>query len=254
MATTTLQAIERLCNQLLEPDKYQDASYNGVQVDTQQPISKLVTGVSASEALIQRAAAAGAQAVLVHHGIFWSGVSPVIRGSTYKRVQALLEHGMGLLGYHLPLDAHGELGNNIQLAGRLGLSDPQPWGKYHGMTIGFGGTLDPPLAVGEVVSRIEQAVGREVLHLPGGPEQVRRVAVVSGGAAMMAPDAARDGFDLFLMGEPTESSMHFAAEEQIHTVAGGHHATETFGARALGERVASELEIEVEHIDLPNPV
>ena len=251
---TTLQAIEQLCTQLLEPDKYQDASYNGIQVDTRRPISLLATGVTASEALIRQAAAAGAEAVLVHHGIFWSGVSPAIRGSTYKRVKALMDQDMGLLGYHLPLDAHGELGNNIQLATRLGLSDIAPWGKYHGMTIGYGGTLDPPVAVGELLARVEQLVGRQVLHLPGGPEAVGRVAVVSGGAAMMAPDAARDGFDLFLMGEPSESSMHFAAEEQIHIVAGGHHATETMGAHAMGLRLAQELGIRAVNIDLPNPV
>ena len=252
--TTTLQAIERTCNQLLEPDRFQDASYNGIQVDTRQPVSLLATGVTASEALIREAAAAGAQAVLVHHGIFWTGVNPAVRGSTYKRVKVLMDHDMGLLGYHLPLDAHGELGNNIQLATRLGLGNIAPWGKYHGMTIGFGGTRDPSVPVDEFLARIQNLLGREVLHLPGGPGAVGRVAVVSGGAAMMAVDAARDGFDLFLMGEPTESSMHFALEEEMHVVAGGHHATETMGARALGERVAQELGIEAVNIDLPNPV
>ena len=252
--TTTLAAIEQLCNQLLEPQRYKDASYNGIQVDTPQPVSLLATGVTASEALILEAAEAGAQAVLVHHGIFWTGVNPAVRGSTYKRVRALMSHQMGLLGYHLPLDAHGELGNNIQLARALGLTDITPWGSYHGMTIGYGGTLDPPRTVGDLLADIERLVGRPPLHLPGGPDPVRRVAVVSGGAAMMAPDAARDGYECFLMGEPTESSMHFAVEEEMHVVAGGHHATETLGARALGERVAAELGIEVMNIDLPNPV
>ena len=251
---TTIAELERYCNEVLESERFQDASENGVQVDSDRAVTRLATGVSASEALLLEAARAGAQAVLVHHGIFWSGVSPVIRGGTRKRVSALLEHQMGLLAYHLPLDAHGELGNNIQLGRHLGLGGLTPWGKYHGMVIGYSGVLDPPLPVEQLVQKIQHLVGRPVLHLPGGPATVGKVAVVSGGGAMMAVDAARDGHELFLIGEPTESSMHFAAEEQMHTVAAGHHATETFGVRALGDRLASRFGIEVKHLELPNPV
>lgn len=251
---TTLLQLEACCNELLESHRFTDASYNGIQVDTATPITRLATGVTASEALLRAAADAGAQAVLAHHGMFWVGQSPVLRGHLHRRVSALMQAGVGLLAYHLPLDAHPTLGNNAQLAAQLGLTDCVPWGDYKGAAIGIGGALDPPQDVAALVQRIEQLVGRAALHLPGGPDQVARVAVVSGGGAMMAMDAARHGYHLLLTGEPTESTMHFAAEEGVHVVAAGHHATERPGVRALGDHLAQQWGLQVVHLDIPNPV
>lgn len=248
-----LGAIEAYCNELLQTEKHRDAAVNGVQVGCRQDVRKLVTGVTASAALIKQAVQKGAQMVLAHHGLFWEGQSPALKGGLLTRVRLLVEHDMALLAYHLPLDAHPELGNNAVLARSLGLSEPKPWGTYKDAAIGVEGRLKPT-PVDELVRSISRLVDREVLHFPGGPEQVERVAVVSGGAAMMALDAASQGFDLFLTGEPAETCMHVAEEESIHIVAAGHHATEVFGVRALADHLAQHFGLEAVHVDIPNPV
>lgn len=250
----TLRELEEVCDALLEAGAFADASYNGIQVDTDRPVGTLATGVTASAAFIREAAAAGADAALVHHGLFWAGQPPVLRGGMLKRIRHLLQNDMGLLAYHLPLDAHAEVGNNACLGRALGLDRLAPWGESGGRAIGVRGELPRELPLCEMVTRIEQTVGREVLAFEGGPHPVRHVAVVSGGAAGMALQAAREGLDLFVTGEPSEPSMHIAAEEGIHFVAAGHHATETLGVRALGDALARELDLEVVHLDLDNPV
>jgi len=250
----TLNDLEEACDTLLDARGFADTSYNGVQVDARGEVTLLATGVTASVAFIEAAVRARADALLVHHGIFWAGQSPVLRGGMLARVRPLLEHGVGLLAYHLPLDAHPTLGNNARLARALGLERVGPWGEVKGRAIGARGEFTPPLPLDEVVARVQEAVGREALVFPGGDRPVRRVAVVSGGAAGMALQAAREGFDLFLTGEAAEPSLHIAREEGIHFVAAGHHATETLGVRALGDALGEALGLEVVHIDLPNPV
>ena len=250
---THIHQIEGFCNDMLEAGRFDDASFNGIQVETARPISVIATGVTASEALIAEAVRAGAQLVLAHHGIFWSGQSPVLRGGMRKRIKLLMDHEMGLIAYHLPLDAHPGLGNNAALGNRLGLTAARPWGKYHGTEIGMAGILAPQSA-DEIVRSLSKMLEREVLHFPGEHSSIEKVAIVSGGAANMALDAARDGFHLFLTGEPTETCMHIAAEEGIHIVAAGHHATETMGIKALGDNLAQRFKLRAIHLDLPNPV
>lgn len=246
--------LENYLDSLLDVHSYKDASYNGIQVQgIRQEIRRLATGVTASSALLAAAGKADVDAVLTHHGLFWQGQDPRIRGGFASRIRHLVKNDMTLLAYHLPIDGHHELGNNSVLAKELSLEDTCPWGDYHGATIGVLGSC-PKVEIGDLVRQLSDTVGREVLHLPGGPEKVERVAIVSGGAAGMALAAARDGAEVFITGEPSEPSMHVAAEEGIHILAAGHHHTETFGVQAVGDHLSKELGIDVLHIDLPNPV
>lgn len=248
-----LREIESFCDELLHAKSFDDSAVNGIQVDTHRPVKSLVMGVTASAALVEQAVEAGADVVLAHHGLFWAGQSPALRSGLLKRVSPLLKHDIGLLAYHLPLDASIDVGNNAMLGRGLGLTELNPWGRYRGTAIGVSGLL-PPTPFDQVLQRIVELAGRPVLHLPGGPEIIRKVAVVSGGAASMALEAGRDGFDLFLTGEPSETSMHIAAEEKIHIVAAGHHATETLGVQELGRLLAQKFGIAARFMDLPNPV
>lgn len=251
----SVSAIESFLDDTLSVERYDDASYNGLQVQGRiTEIRRLVTGVTASAALIEKAAEAQAQAVLVHHGLFWKGQPPMLRGGMAQRAAVLFENQMSLLAYHLPIDAHPKMGNNAQMATLLGLEKPTPWGDYHGNAIGQLGRFAAPLAYDTVLKKIENMVGKKILHLGGGPRQIQTVALVSGGGSSLALQAARDGADLFLTGEPTEYCMHIAAEERMHIVAAGHHNTEIFGVRAVGDLLAAELDLEVTFIDVPNPV
>ncbi|MCD6500189.1 MAG: Nif3-like dinuclear metal center hexameric protein [Deltaproteobacteria bacterium] len=247
-------AIAQYCQELLKPEEFDDASYNGLQVEGRDDVHRVAWTVTASAACLNKAATLQADLVCAHHGIFWKGQSPLVRGGMRKRLQVLLEHNMNLLAYHLPLDAHQTLGNNAVMAQRLGLVDRTAWGRYHGRTIGAAGRFPQPRPVKEVEQLIEHLVGRSVLHLEGGPTAIERVALVSGSAASMALEAARDGFDLFLTGEPSEAATHVAAEEGIHIIAAGHHATEVFGVRALAEHLGAHFDLEILSCDIPGPV
>jgi dinuclear metal center YbgI/SA1388 family protein len=249
-----LYEIESFLDRELRALDFDDASFNGLQVAAGPvEVERVATGVTASAALIAAAIEQDAQLILTHHGLFWRGQSPAIRGGMAKRVAPLITNGVSLAAYHLPIDAHPELGNNAVMARKLGLSNPQPWGRYHGASIGQAGDITPA-PVEQVIARIEEMVEKPSLHLGGGPNEVRRVAIVSGGGASLALQAARQGFDLFLTGEPTEQCMHIAEEESIHIVAAGHHNTETFGVQAVGDMLAEHLGVDVRHIDIPNPV
>ncbi len=242
------------CNTLLEADRFADSSYNGLQVEGQRPVRRVAWCVTACAASLERAAAHGADLVLCHHGLFWQGQSPLLVGALGKRVRVLMEHGLSLAAYHLPLDAHPELGNNAQIAQAMALEGTEPWGTYRGNVIGMAGSLREPQSPQGLADRLGELVDHPVLHLPGGPAEIRRVAVVSGGAASMAVDAARAGCHAFVTGEPTESVTHVAAEEGIHVFACGHHATEVFGVRALAARLGEHFGLEVVSADTPNPV
>jgi len=236
-------------DELLELDAYPDYGPMGMQVAGTREVEKIACGVSASLELFERAAAGGAQLLLVHHGLFWDRDSRVIDDAMRRRLKALLDPEMTLAAYHLALDAHPEVGNNALLARELGI---EPTDRF--AEVGFGGPLEQPVTVEEFAARARGALGSEPLVFAHGPERVERAAVITGGAGRHLADAAREGYDLFLTGEPEEPSLRTARELGIHFVAAGHHATERIGIQALAQRLAEQFDLEWEFIDLPNPV
>ena len=235
---------------LLRIGDFEDLGPNGLQVPAGREVERVVTGVTAQRELIERAVAADAQLVLVHHGLFWRfnpvGLTPVLA----ERLRPLFRHDVALAGYHLPLDAHPEVGNNALLAEALGCEAHVAFG-----TVGRGGTFAAPLPVGELVERVTAACGgREPLLFDGGPAAVRRIAIVSGGAAGELPRAIAEGYDAFLTGEPKEHVMADAREAGIHFIAAGHYATETHGIQRIGALVAERFGIAHSFVDIPNPV
>lgn len=234
----------------LRPADFDDLGPNGLQVPGPDDVGRVVTGVSATRALIERAIDLEAGLVLVHHGIFWdfhpTGLTPQVA----ERLRLLFKHDIGLAAYHLPLDAHPELGNNARLAQRLGCERHEAFED-----IGRAGTFaGDGVPADELFARVHEVTGRPPLVFDAGPGSVRRIAIVSGGAATYLPRAIAAGFDAFLTGEPREHVMADAQEAGIHFIAAGHYATETFGVRALGDLVAREHAVEHIWVDLPNPV
>ncbi len=239
---------------LLDISSFDDSSYNGLQVETTRPISRIAWAVTASAAALRKAADQNADMVVAHHGLYWKGQDPRALGGMYERLNILLRKPMGLAAFHLPLDAHLEYGNNAQIASRLGLIETKSWGHYHGQLIGMAGRTPDPVPIDRFVEQVATLVGRDVLHLPGGPDRIRSVAIVSGGAASMAVEAARDNMDVYITGEPTEWVTHLAAEEHIHVLIAGHHATEVFGVRALTEHLAERFDLELIEANVANPI
>jgi dinuclear metal center YbgI/SA1388 family protein len=197
--------------------------------------------------------AAGADAILVHHGLFWDRESRVVRGPLKGRLQLLLERDVSLLGYHLCLDRHPEVGNNILAARGLGLREISPFALYEGVSIGFQGDASGVPAE-EMVRRINAFYGSRSLTFLYGPPAVRRVGIISGGAQREMQQAIDAGLDMYLTGEASEFVMHKAQEAGLHYVAAGHYATERIGIRTLGEHLAARFGLEAEFIDIPNPV
>jgi dinuclear metal center YbgI/SA1388 family protein len=236
-------------SELLDLDAYPDYGPMGLQVAGAEEVGRLACGVSASLELFERAASSGAQMLLVHHGLLWDRDPRVIDDAARRRLEALFDADMTLAAYHLALDAHPEVGNNALLARELGIEPAEKFAE-----IGFGGPLAEPATVDEFTARVREALGSEPLVFAHGPERVERAAVVTGGAGRYLPDAARQGYDLFLTGEPQEPSLHIARELAIHFVAAGHYATERIGIQALTERLAERFDLDWEFIDLPNPV
>ncbi|HEC15185.1 MAG TPA: Nif3-like dinuclear metal center hexameric protein [Sedimenticola sp.] len=249
---TGLNELETYCNTLLRVDAFADYCPNGLQVDAGGgEVRRLVSGVSASLALIEAAAGAGADALLVHHGYFWKGEPAPLRGVKGRRIRALIQSGISLLAYHLPLDAHPELGNNRQLADRLGFSGAGPAEDEGGLI--WRVDLEQPLEAGELLARISRGLGREPQHIPAGEGPLRRIGWCTGAAQDAIETAAALGLDAFVTGEISERTVHLARELGVHFFAAGHHATERFGVRALGEHLAGRFSLEHRFIDIPNP-
>jgi len=247
-------ALEAICNRFLEPDCFKDYSPNGLQVEGRTDIRHLVTGVTASQALIDAAIAQQADAILVHHGYFWGNEAPQIRGMKKRRLQALLRHDINLLAYHLPLDAHPQLGNNVQLARLLDIQVEGPLEADNPRSLALVGSLAEPLSGTAFAERLAMRLGRAPLHCgDGGPAQIRRLAWCSGGGQHYLMQAAEQGIDAFFTGEVSEQSIHIAREMGIHFFAAGHHATERYGVQALGEWLASQYGLQVTFIDIDNP-
>jgi dinuclear metal center YbgI/SA1388 family protein len=235
--------------ELLDLDSFADYGPQGLQVAGADEVSKIVCSVSASLELFEQAAAAGAQLVIVHHGLLWDKEPRIIDRRVRRRLQALFDADLTLAGYHLALDAHPEVGNNALLAQELGVDVEGPFAE-----LGAGGRLPAPEPLETFLARVRERIGTEPLVLGTGPDPLQRVAIISGGAAKYVTEAAAEGYDLFLTGEAEEPSLHLARELGITFVAAGHYATERLGVQALSARLAERFGLEWEFVELPNPV
>ncbi len=236
---------------LLQPAKFRDYCPNGLQVEGREEITRIVAGVTASQALLDIAVDRGADVILVHHGYFWKGEDGRITGLRRRRLGTLLHHEINLLAYHLPLDAHPELGNNARLAALFGW---QAEGRFGDQDIAWHGVLAEPVSLGDLTRRIALALGREPLVIGDPDRRVRRIAWCSGGAQGYFEQAIGLGVDAYLSGEISEQTVHLAHESGVAYLAAGHHATERYGAQALAAHLADKFAISCEFIDLPNPV
>jgi dinuclear metal center YbgI/SA1388 family protein len=246
--------IVAFCDQLLEIASFEDYGPNGLQVPGAGEVSKVASGVSANLAFLEAAVESGAQLVIAHHGLFWEGDPRALDEQLAERLRVLLASRVSLAAYHLPLDAHPEIGNNALLCGELGFELAGRFSESRGRTIGVIGRSSEGVAPDELRNRVAELLGREPLVFDAGPERVRSIGIVSGGASGQIQDAIAAGLDAYLTGEPSEPVMADAHEGRIHFLAAGHYATETFGVRRLGELVAERFEIEHEFIDVPNPI
>ncbi|HEV2923344.1 MAG TPA: Nif3-like dinuclear metal center hexameric protein [Solirubrobacteraceae bacterium] len=251
----TLTEILREIDGLLQPERFEDYCPNGLQVPGAAEVTTIATGVSAHLELFELAAAEQADLLLVHHGLFWGSGPGPIDAPLKRRLQVLFDADISLVAYHLPLDAHLELGNNALLAGVLGAEDPRPFALHRGEPIGvLADVSGGALAAAELFERVREATSREPLVLAGGPAHVGRLAIVSGAGADYLGEAAAAGAEAFITGEPAERSMAQARELGLHFIAAGHYATETFGVRHLGQRLAERFELRHVFLDVPNPV
>ncbi|MEJ2528803.1 MAG: Nif3-like dinuclear metal center hexameric protein [Gammaproteobacteria bacterium] len=248
-----LKQLERYCNELLQIESISDYCPNGLQVDVGvEQIQRIVTGVTASQALLDAAVERCADLLLVHHGYFWKGEQPALVGIKGRRIGTLYRGNVSLMAYHLPLDVHKELGNNRMLAQRFGFDAAAPVEPGDGLL--WTAELSQPESIAQITERIILGLGREPLYLPGGGAEIRRVGWCSGGAEDYINQAAEHGVDAFISGEVSEPTMHLARELGVHFFSAGHHATERFGIQALGEHLARSFDLEHCFIDLPNPV
>lgn len=240
---------------VLDVDAVRDYCPNGLQVEGGVDVSRVVTAVSASRALFTRAVDRGADAVIVHHGVLWNGAEPPrLVGSFRERVRLLLANDISLIAYHLPLDRHMELGNAAVFGRRLGLTELEPFAEHRGASAGICGVFPEPVDAEDFFSGVEEATDREPLVFEGDRRRIESVGIVTGAAEREYHQAVAAGLDAYVTGEATEWVMHQAAEDGVHYVAAGHYATERFGVRALGDWIARRHGLEVEFIDLPNPV
>lgn len=251
-------SLEHIINQKLNSYAINDYAPNGLQVEGKANIQKIITGVTATQALIDAAVAKNADAILVHHGYFWKSENPCLRGMKGKRIKTLLVNDINLYGYHLPLDVHPELGNNVELARLLGIEHLQPL-ESTANSIPVWGELAEPMTIEAFATKIAQVLQRqptvcnaeELTQNP--PHLIRKVGICTGGGQGYIDLAAQMGCDAFISGEISEQTTHSAREQGIHYFACGHHATERYGIKALGEWLAKTYELDVEFLDIDNP-
>lgn len=248
-----VQQLETYLSQLLNAEDIKDYSPNGLQVGGRPAVNSIVTGVTACQALIDAAVEKKADAILVHHGYFWKNEDPRIIGLKKQRLQTLLKNDISLLAYHLPLDVHPEFGNNIQLAQRLKLQNIKSLaGVYPGGII-MSGELAAPVSAEQFNAMVSDQLNRQSLLIDGGDFPVSKVALCTGGGQGYIEQAKAAGVDLFVSGEISEQTTHFAREAGIHYIAAGHHATERYGVAALGAHLKQKFSLQVEFVDINNP-
>jgi dinuclear metal center YbgI/SA1388 family protein len=241
--------ILNFARELLDLDSFHDYGPMGLQVVGADEVTKIAASVSSSLEAFQRTKDAGAQMLLVHHGQYWENEPRIVDLAMKRRLQTLFDGDITLAAYHLALDAHPEIGNNIIVARELGISEPERFLEW-----GFAGALQEPTSIGKLADRLRAITGREPQVFEGGPASVERVAIVTGGGAKLVREAASAGYDAYITGEPAEPTMHLARELGIHFLAGGHYATETFGIKALAATLAAEFSLAWEFVDVPVPV
>nr|WP_143890191.1 Nif3-like dinuclear metal center hexameric protein [Tepidimonas alkaliphilus] len=248
-----LAELVQAADDLLEPARFHDYGPNGLQVEGRARVRRVVSGVTASLALIEAAAAAGADAIVVHHGLFWRGQRGTVTGWMKARLQRLLAHDISLLAYHLPLDAHPQVGNNAQLAQLLGfVPEAETWARFGEQQLGFLGR-SPLSEAAALAAHLGVKLGRAPIWVPGDGRPIRRVAWCSGGAQGYFEAAVAAGADAFITGEISEPQAHLARETGVAFYACGHHATERYGAPALGAWLAERLGLEHQFIEVDNP-
>lgn len=243
--------LDAYLNRFLEVPKYRDYCPNGLQVEGRAEVGKIVSGVTSSFALLEAAVEAGADAVLVHHGYFWKSEDARLTGPKRRRIGLLLEHDLNLFAFHLPLDAHPEIGNNAELARRLGFELQGWFGEQN--TAAFG-TLAQSMMLGDLAREVAVRLGREPLVIGDAARKVTRIAWCTGAAQGYLEEAVKLGVDVYLSGEASEQTVHLARESGVAFVAAGHHATERYGVQALGRHLAELFGLEHQFIDVPNPV
>ena len=264
--TISAQALTEFCDEYLSAAAFKDYAPNGLQVDGGRPIQRIVTGVTACEALIDAAIADKADAILVHHGYFWKGEPAPITGMKGQRIRKLMQHGISLIGYHLPLDAHPRIGNNAKLAELLDMTIIGALYPTESHPVGNIATCTPQNAQ-SLITQITDALGRLPLHISAHYQTsdsnqsdtqnnrlIERVGICTGGAQDMIEQAALMGCDAFISGEISERTTHIARELGIDYFACGHHATERGGIQALGDIIAQQFGLPVTFIDIDNPV
>ena len=239
------------CNRRLQVAGFEDYCPNGLQVEACRQVDRIVTGVTASLDLVEKAAGLGADLLLVHHGYFWKSEPQPLTGMKGRRVAALYRAGMSMAAYHLPLDAHPQLGNNALLGALLGVDGAGPLEEG---SLVWGGRLGEPLTPEVLAERIREVTAREPLWLDGGESRIERLAWCTGAAQGFIDEAADHGYHAFISGEVSEATFHVARERGIHYYSAGHHATERYGIQALGEELSREFDVIHRFLDLPNPV
>lgn len=246
-----LKELNHYIAQLLLPERFNDYCPNGLQVEGKSEIKRIVTGVTASMALLQAAQAENADAVLVHHGYFWRGESPVVTGIKKNRLQFLLAHDMNLFAYHLPLDAHAELGNNVMLGKVFGFGsiaylddkNMMPWVK-----------LEQNRSLGVFADELSAKLNRQVQYIGDPSKSISTVAWCTGAAQSYMEQAITNGVDVFISGEISEQTVHLARESNTAYISAGHHATERYGIKTLGEHLAEKFDLHHQFIDIDNPI
>ena len=237
-------------DECLEAARFRDYCPNGLQVEGRSEVQRVICGVTASQALLDAAVAQSADAVLVHHGWFWKSEDGRVTGFRKRRLATLLSHDISLLAYHLPLDAHAELGNNAQLAERLGW---QVEGRFGEQEVGFLGRTGSTTA-GQLAAELERVLGRVPQLVGNAQRPLQRIAWCTGGAQGYFEQAIASGADCFVSGEISEQTFHLARESGIPFIAAGHHATERYGVQALGAHLQEEFGLTCEYVEIDNPV
>ena len=246
-----IDALNNYLNTLLQPERFSDYCPNGLQVEGKQEINKIVTGVTASMALLQAARRANADAILVHHGYFWRGEALPITGIKKHRIQFLLQHDINLFAYHLPLDAHSKLGNNVMLAKKLDLTMTGRAGEKEMLLLA---ELKSPQPLQSLVNLIETKLNRKPQVIGDMNKPIKKIALCTGAAQGYIEQAAAAGVDAYISGEISEQTVHVAIESGVSYISAGHHATERYGIQALGEHLAQKFDLQHEFIDIDNPV
>lgn len=243
--------LEVYLNQLLEIPRFRDYCPNGLQVEGKDTIQTVISGVTASLALLQAAAAVNADAIIVHHGYFWRGENERLVGLKHRRIALLMRHEINLFAYHLPLDIHPDLGNNAQLGQKLGLIET---GRFGEQDIAMHGELTQPMTLSELGTKISHTLLRDPMIVGDSNKLIRRVAWCTGAAQSYFDEAIQLGVDAFITGEISEQTVHNARESGVAFISAGHHATERYGVQALGEHLAQQFGMTHQFIDMDNPV